>query len=231
MSFDHAAAYFNALKARDDILSSGGGLLDKTRQLSNWQQLVDKPAPAQRKWTIGDVVKGIFGAGLGLGVAKGVSAVLPLSERFEDKMETVAMGIGAGMNTGVIKWAQNDAARVAAAVPKIRQMRKHAFRLGFLKAAVDSGMLKRAMLVPVPVISVGVGDILSIPRAAAKALTSASRTTGSMAGTLTAVDEQEEEMTKEELDRQLLQEQLSQLQAERRNMVLKQVLARRQGRR
>jgi len=135
------------------------------------------------------------------------------------------------MNTGAIKWAEADAEidRINKALPKIAEQRRNAFRFGFLKAAKEMGLFKKQAFLPVPVITMGVGDILNIPRSMAKAITGAGRTAGSLAGTIDAPDETEEELTKMDLDRMLLEEQLQRLRADKRNTMLRKVLAKRHG--
>lgn len=228
MGYSDAADYHTAMESRDSIIHGGGSLIDKARRLANWQALVDKKEPAKKQWTFGDVLHGAIGAALGVGVARGASNILGLDERLADKLETAAMGAGAAMNTGVIKWAEDTEAQIGKmndAIPKIAQQRKHAFRLGFLKAAQDLDLLKKEAIVPV--VTLNPADLAAIPRAAAKALTSTGRTLGSLAGTVDAPDETEEALTELEVEKQLLEERLARLQADRRNASLRKVLANR----
>jgi hypothetical protein len=232
MTYADAANYYKALGSRDQIMKSDDDLVTKTRELANWQHLADKKPSrgggGKSHWTVQDLVHGVFGAGLGAGVAKGINAMLPVSERFADKVETVGMGIGAAMNTGTIKWAEDvdaEARRLNERIPKIAEQRRNAFRIGFMKAAMANGLLKKEAMVPM--LSLGVGDLLSIPRSAARAFNTGAKTVGGIAGTASAPDETEEDLTKMELERMLLEEELERLRSDKRNAALRKVLANR----
>lgn len=232
MTYSDASNVFNAQAIKDQIISGPGSLIDKSRRLANLQALLDKPGEEKHQWTVGDVIHGLIGASIGAGISKGVTSLLPLSDRFKDKLETAAMGVGAAMNTGVIKWAEEDVEaevdKINKALPKIAAQRRHAFRLGFLKAAKQLGVMEKTALLPIPVVSLGIGDIVNIPRALARAVTSTGGTVGSLAGSVTSPDATEKELTELELDKALLEEQLERLKADKRNRALRKILANRQ---
>jgi len=235
MTYADAARYYDAMESRDDIVSGPGNLADKSRELMRWDDLASQEKPKPRRWTFKDVIHGVFGAGLGAGVARGASKAFGLPSSFADKLETAAMGAGAAMNTGAIKWAEDqekaDLERRERLLPKVAEQRKHAFRLGFLKAARDLGLLEdRGKLEKdafVPVLALNPADLLSLPRSAAKALTGMGQTAGTMAGFADAPDEGDEELTRLKVKRMLLEEQLDRLRADNRNVQLRKVLAKR----
>lgn len=234
MTYADAADYFSAMRGRDEIINSPGGLLDKARRLANWQQAADTQAPAPRKWTVGDVLHGAIGAALGQGYAKGISSALGLGDRMSDKLETAALGIGAAMNTGLIKRSLNKQAEIDQrfeAGPKMLQQRKHAFRLGFMKAVKDLKVMdapqseKTAGMMPLPIFNLNPASLLAIPRGIAGAVTGGGRLVGNIAGTADAPDEDEEEITNLQVQKALLEEQLERLSADQQNKKLRKVLA------
>ena len=178
-----------------------------------------------RTWTVGDVLHGAIGAGLGLGVAKGVGGLLGLSDRNRDKLETVGIGLGAMMNTGVIKNAEDQL------VERLLQMRKQAFQIGCIRALKEAGYFdppeqkKEAFLLPV--LNLDPSKLLEIPKGIGKAVYTAGGTLGSLSGAANAPDETDEDIAQIKARRMMLEEQLEKLQAERANRMLRQVLAKR----
>lgn len=194
----------------------------------------DEPKEERFHITVGDVLHGALGAAFGAGVAKGVGGMLGVSPRFADKLETAAMAVGAGLNTGVIKMSEEqEIERLREAAPKMEQQRKHAFRLGFIKAAHDAGAFqseeqkKVAALLPIPSLVVNPVGLLSIPRGVARGISSGAGIAGSLLGTADAPDEDEQEITSLRVQKELMEEQLQKLKADRRNRELRKVLAKR----
>lgn len=214
MTLGTASNYFNVMRARNDIANNPGySFMDRVRHSSNLESLVDQPAPKSRRWTLGDVIHGAIGAGMGAGIAKGVSRTFGLSPGFADKLETAAMGVGAAMNTGVIKRANEE------------EERRHAFRVGFLKAATASGLMKKAFFMPSIMISPE--GLLSIPRSIANAVAKGGGMIGSAVGAADAPDEEDEKITRLQVHRELLRERLAKLRASQQNDALRDVLAKR----
>ncbi len=220
MTLRDAADWSQAQEGRDRIMNDPNtGLLEKSRLLAQWSLHADRPAPQPRRWTLGDVLHGAMGAAMGAGVARGVSSTLGLSPRLADKLETAGMGVGAAMNTGVIKRAQVGA--------RVRQLRKHAFRLGAVKGLLAAGYFgqqaKTAAIIPLPVISLDPASLFEIPKGLAHAATSAGSVGGTAAGLAGSVDEDEEEIARLQAQRVLLEDQIERVRAERRNRVMRQL--------
>lgn len=213
--------------------------MDKTRRLANFQALANQPDTGRRQWTIGDVLHGAIGAALGLGVARGAGKVLGLDYRTQDKVESIGMGLGAAMNTGLIK-AADDARqslnsmleRIDELEPKIASCRKHAFRFGVVQALADRGYFqdgqeKQAGIMPLPVLNLNPASLMAAPRSLARGVTSAGELAGTALGVADAMDEDDADIARINIERSLLQEQLERLQEGRRNAALKAILAKR----
>lgn len=158
----------------------------------------------------------IVGAALGSGVAKGVSALLPVSSNFADKLQTIGMGVGALMNSGIIK-------RSKEILDTITGERKDAFRLGFMKAAVSRGLFKQAMLMPM--LSIDPAGLFAIPRGIAQATTTAGEYAGGALGAAGNPTESDKDVLQMEAEKEVLKQTLKRLKAARNNRILKQVLA------
>lgn len=271
MTYDQALDYWRGEKAREQISNQpGSDLLTKSRHMTAFNQLADTPGPGSRPWTIGDVIHGSIGAALGGGFAKGLSEALGFSKRMTDKVETIGMGLGAAKNLGVIKRAESET--------------RHAFRLGAVKALVDSGYFdktadqlplanrladrqrvfeqkddavnqliaddpdvtdeelddaasdyhkwasdfeKQGAFMPFPVVSLDPTGLLEIPKGIGRMVTGTGGALGSAAAHLDAADESDVDIAKIQVQRELLQQELEKLRADRRNAILRQVLAKR----
>lgn len=228
MTYGDAVNYFQAMQAERSIGSDPSTSFgEKARRMAEFAKLRDRPADQPRRWTVGDVIHGAIGAATGVGMARGLSKLLGLGSRMSDKLETAAMGIGAAMNTGVIKRAADE--------------RRHAFEMGFAQGLYRSGyfdkvavadepddtdgLYKRAAMMPI--FSFDIGGLAEIPRGIGRAVSGFSRSAGSIAGSATALDEDDEELARIQVERALLEEQLERLKADKRNAALKQVLAKR----
>lgn len=227
MSEQSALNYYNTLRARESLATGPGNLFDRSHQLLEFDRRLNQPAPRERRTTYGDVFRGLIGAGIGAGVARGVSNVLGIGDRMSDKLETIGMGLGAAMNTGRIKRASDEDLEYMKMEEKnasMIQQRKHAFRLGFLKAAKDTGMLKEAL---VPVLAVNPADFLNLPSSVARGLASGADAAGRAVGIAASPTEADVDLTEAEIERELLQEKLDRLRRDREAAALRKVLAKR----
>lgn len=219
MTFQDAADWSQAQEGRDRIMNDPNlGLLEKSRRLAQWSLHADRPAPEPRQWSLGDVLHGAMGAAMGAGVARGISSAVGLNSRLADKLETAAMGLGAAMNTGVIKMSDD----------RVSRMRKHAFRLGAVKGLLAAGYFgsqaKAAAVIPLPMISLDPAALFELPRGIARATTSAGTVGGTAVGLANAVDEDEEEIARLQAERALLEDQIERVRGERRNRVMRRLL-------
>lgn len=103
---------------------------DQAKQLGRENAIANQPAPKSNVPTLGDVVHGAIGAGIGLGIVNGITKLLGVEGKFKERLQDLAMLAGGAWNTGYIKTSEE---------------RRHAFRLGFVKAAYDKGLLKSAL--------------------------------------------------------------------------------------
>lgn len=124
MTASDAMNFFSAEQARKAIADDpSAGWAEKARSLARFAEQADRPS-GDRRWTVGDVIHGAIGAALGAGLAKGISRSFGLGPAVADKVQTIAMGVGAAMNTGVIKRAED---------------RKNAFQLGYVQGLNATG--------------------------------------------------------------------------------------------
>ena len=222
-----ALNYYNTLRAREDLSTGPGNLFDRSHQLLEFDRRMNQPVPRDKPVTYGDVFRGLVGAGIGAGVARGASRVLGVDSRMSDKLETIGMGLGAAMNTGRIKRASDEDREYMKMEEKnarMIQQRKHAFRIGFLKAAKDVGLLKEAL---VPVLAVNPADFLNLPSSMARGLASGAAQAGRAAGIGLSPTKADVDLTEDEIERELLQEKLDRLRRDRESSALRKVLAKR----
>jgi hypothetical protein len=235
MTYSDALNYYNAMQAQDDIARGPGGLLDTTEAMTEFRRHLNTPAQQPKQLTFGDILHGAIGAALGAGVARGASSALGLSDRFSDKLETIGLGLGAAMNTGYIKSAAEAEASLAKQLdrldelePKVAAARVDAFRLGFVRGLQDAGYFEKgAAVIPLPIVTLDAANMLSVPRSIGKAITSGGEVVGTGLGVADSLDETDEEVSKINVERAILEDRLEQLKADRRNAALKDILAKR----
>ncbi len=214
MSAEDALRYAEVETARDNMLS-GTDFFKAIQRSTEFASALKRPGESKPAFGLGTLFHGALGAAMGAGIARGVSATLGLPNSFSDKLETAAMGIGAAMNTGILK-RSNDETEI-----------RHAFRLGFAKAAADKGLLKEAGLLPLPVLTLSPSDVLNLPKGFMQAAGTGASALGTAAGTFDAVDDNEEDLTQMQVEKTLLQERLNRIMAEKKNNAVRRLLAQR----
>lgn len=170
--------------------------------------------------TVEAIVKGAVGAGLGYAGASILGKFLGASDSTITAMRVAGAGLGTMLNTGMLKSSQAD--------------ERVAFRIGFLKAARDLGCfgppmgpaVKVAAMVPVA-IPMTLDTVLSPIRAGYNMYSQGTGALGAGAAALDAPDSADEDITKMDLEREELNQQAARLEANRRNKILKEILARR----
>lgn len=212
MTWGDAASYGSAMASRNSLLTSPGSIFDKAKQLSQFDQFAAKPASGGL--TVGAVVRSAIGGAFGLGLSRMAGGMLGLSDRTQDKVDSMAMGLGGAYNSGLFKGGES-------AIDTLEE-RRHAFRLGFMKGAMASGLIKSsAMLAVTPELLVSpitmTGNMVS----------AAGNAAGSVIGGLDSPDEDDEDLAKLNAQKELLRKQLMTAEAERKTRMLKQLLAKR----
>jgi hypothetical protein len=207
MTLQDAAYQSQITSTKNSILSSNSNWWDKLGQIgdiNNQLYKSDKPK------TFGTVLNTAMGAALGYGLSKGVGSVFGLEDQNQSSLNQSGAFLGAFM--GFNKSAEDVA-------DDIISQRKEAFRYGFMKRAMELGFVKNAM----NPLSIFIDPIVG----AANLSRRSGATAGTIAGTADAVDETDEDITKMQVERQLLEHELTKLKAKRMNQALKELLAKR----
>jgi len=180
----------------------------------------DKPAETPHIG-YGDVIRGAIGAGLGYGVSNLLGKFLSVDDDTLSKMRTIGMGLGTMINTGLIKGASVD--------------ERNAFRLGFLRAIADSGLLaedlaetKCAAMIPM-MIPLTPDTFLSPMRAGYNTMSELAAGSGAGLSAIDSPDDTDVDMVRMELERQELERQASRLEATKRNRTLAALLRKRKA--
>jgi len=219
MTWSDAADYGQAQLAERQLLSDDSmSMLSKANSLGQMRSLSEKPESNNGPTTMGDLIHGAMGGALGLGIAKGVGSVLGLKERTQGRLEDFAMAAGGLWNAGYFKKKASV----------MEQDAHNAFRLGFVKAALDSGLLKTGGFAPV-VIPLSPESMMAPIRGLGGLATGAGSLTGSVAGTLDSPDEDDEDLARLQVEKEMLRDQLGRILADRRSRSVKQLLAKRRG--
>jgi hypothetical protein len=206
--------------------------MDKVRGLVELSHMKDQPKK-ESGITIGKLFHGLVGAGIGLGVAKAISSKFDIDPSYSSALNYVGAAAGAALNMGILKRSNMSELpsmeKLASALPVIEEQRRNAFQLGFIKAAIDVGYFTKssAAVLPVPMIPITPSGLLSIPRGISGAIRRSGELVGNIAGAADAPDEDEVDIAKLEVAREMLRERLDSLLAERRNSALRGVLAKR----
>lgn len=209
MTFDNAAAYAVYQDARDRFRSDPD-ILTAIRKVTNLEREAKKESPKNKGSSLGKLVNSVVGGVMGYTAAKAISSVMDLSPEFSTKLQTSAATTGALM--GLLKSASAKDPNAAIT----------AFRIGFLKAAMDSGYFKKTAAVG---LMVDPASLLSLPRAAAEGAARVSSAVGTGIGAASAPDEVEEDLLKLQLEKQLLQQRLRSAIVNRQNRRIRDVLA------
>ncbi len=215
MTIQQATEYAAYETAKANVVGSQSlDLFEKARILGRINELAQQN-DVQRPVGLADVMGGLVGAGVGAGIARTVSSLFGLSDRFSDKLETAAMGLGAYLNTGMNKRSNDmDSERLA-------------FRIGFLKAATQQGYFKEAGALPVPVVAVTPESLLEIPRGFASATIGASRGAGALLGALGSDEKADRKVTEIDAQDALLRNELAKQRALRTSRLIAHILANR----
>lgn len=199
MTLSNAAAYAQLQAAKDAIIDSDRlPLLDKLRHLSTINRIA-----AEREPPKGSILAPILGAALGLGLAHGVGSMMGLSDATQAKVNLAGLAFGGLM--GLQKNADD---------------RRNAFRLGFLRAAKEAGYFEKVAFNPV-------GLVVDPVVGAGSAARAVGDVAGSAIGAFDAYDDTDEDIMKMQVEKELLKQQLSRLQAEKRNQIVRAILDRR----
>lgn len=236
MSYADAARFYDVMKAEREIARDDKrGLLEKTRDLAALNQRVGSPH-ADYRFRMGDVIKGAIGAGIGYGLMRAYSN--GMHKHVRDTLSNLGAQMGAAMHTQFVKSAEEAGASLERQVeridelgPKLDRARTDAFKLGFVRALVETGYFneKRAAIMPIPVMALSPSNLLQVPRNLAKAITGGGEVAGSAIGTLDAMDEDDFDIAKINAERVILEQQLERLKQDRRNAALKAILAKRRS--
>ncbi len=214
------AAYFTqVMDAKDKIVNNDKlDILSKARALTVIDKAVEQRPPHEHQFGIMDLVHGAIGAGLGgaAGTVIGSMIGMPIPGGM------IGMGLGAVGNMGLLKSGSEKDNNMTT----IDQ--RNAFRVGFIKQALANGYFdKEAGLLPVPTLPLTPDTFLQPVRGLMNATTGAGRILGATTGYIDSLDETDEDMVKMQAEQRLLEKQEAQIAAERRNRLIKQVLAKR----
>jgi hypothetical protein len=209
MTFEHAA-HFATYQQERDRLNQEPDILTAIRKATNLDAQARRPEDKLKSsGGLGKLVHALIGGVVGYTAARVATSALDLSPEFSNKLQTSAATAGA-----IMGFAKSASARTQEEALK-------AFRLGFLKAAMDRGYFKTAGFG----LYLDPASVLSLPRAAAEGATRVSSAIGSGIGAASAPDEVEEDLMKMQLEKDLLQQRLKSALVNRQNKRIRDVLA------
>lgn len=241
MTIEDAAHLVTIDRAQRDIMADPSlSLSERVRTLGaiqNAAQLSQAPQP----WlTMGDVVKGAVGAGLGAGAGVVLGKVLGVSPDTLSTFRNLGMGFGTLLNMGKIAMDTKIVDKLVMRKQAMaEQDRRNAIRYAFTKTAMELGLFQ---LLQLPVFQKAAKtasanfvtalpltpELLTAPISAGMNLGSnLASNAGALAGSLSAPDATDEKMTRMLLARRALEGQAGDLTANRKQMLLKRILARR----
>ena len=224
MSLQDAANLIQINKAKAEISND--------QSLSIWGRMkaiesIDAAAELQEDKgpmvTVGDVIRGAVGAGLGYGVGAAVGSFLGFSPDTKSKLKLLGAGLGTMLNTGIMGMDKTAAEKAE------EQEIRDAVRYGFLKGAQDCGLLDNPTFLKLGFIALTPETFEAPARAIAGATSSAGSLAGSGAATIFGDDETDEKISKIMLEKRLTERQVDKLRQQRRNKVIAGVLSRRAG--
>ncbi|MBY0262420.1 MAG: hypothetical protein K2Q20_08760 [Phycisphaerales bacterium] len=226
MSLQDAANLIQIQDARERILQDPslspweqGKFLYALNQAKDFQP---KPSPLI---TGQQFVQGAIGAGLGLGVARLATRWLSLPDAVAAPIQAAGAGLGSLMNL------KTSHVKIAEVLENHERDTRAAFRIGFLKQAAMSGLLKTAgpVLFPIPTLPLTPETVGAPIRAALGLFNRGIEGAGSLAGNLDAADSTDQSVLRMEAERQALDRRAEVLEAKRTNRLLGQLLARRRS--
>lgn len=215
------AYYWNAVReTRSRIVNDNTlNLWDKSKIVSQLDRLNARPAPDGRV-PFKSVVNSLVGAGFGYGAAALGGKLLGLSAPAYSKLTTAGLGLGAFMNSGMVKLNSYTYA-------DRQEDRVNAYRLGFLMRAKQAGYFDKQAAAPLFVVTPGdVGGMVGGASTAAKGF--AGRV-GSILGAVTSPNADDADLAKLEAEEDLLRQRLRELLASRKSNVLRDVLSKRRS--
>ncbi len=221
MSWESGKNQLDAERAEREILEDPSlGYLGKAKALETLHNAIKQPGP--KGVQMSDMAKGALGAGLGAGVGTIMGRFFGAKPSTINILQNAGMGLGSLLGTGVVKMSHD----------RTNEERKHAFRLGFVKAALELGMITadEAPTVKEATFILPADFLLTPWRTALQAGNAAATNTGALAGNLTGFDSTDQEVTGMLLEQRELEGKAEQLEAQRRSQALRSVLNKRLGR-
>lgn len=218
MTMQDAANLVSVTRAEKDILNDPSlNWMGKAKALTVVEQAA-AAQPEKQPWlTMGDITRGAVGAGLGYGVGTIMGKLFGVAPETLSTFKNMGMGLGTLLNTGIIGMNKNSADRT-------EEERRHAFRYGFVKAALDLGLIKTALTTTLPITP----DLLTSPvNLVSNVGTSLAGGAGTLAGTVTGGDPADVDIELLHLQQRQLMNRAHQIVQGRRARKLKQVLDKR----
>lgn len=132
MSLQDAADLISVSRAEQDVIHDPTlNMWDKARALTAIQDAAAAQPQHPSLITTGDLARGAVGAGIGYGVGTLMGKLFGVAPTTMSTFKNMGMGLGTLVNTGMLK------------MNKSAQERRDAWRLGFMKAALDLDLIKR----------------------------------------------------------------------------------------
>ncbi len=212
MTWNDARNQLDAERAEREILQDPSlGVWGKARALQTLHNAIKQPGPQGIQ--LSDMARGAVGAGLGAGIGTIMGKLFGASRSTINSLQSAGLGLGSLLGAGVVKMGHaND------------EERRHAFRLGFVKAAVEKGLIKQSGFMVSP-------DHLLTPwRTAVSAGGASATNSGALLGNLAGMDATDKDIVGMELEQRELEQHAERLESQRRAQVLRSVLNRRIGR-
>jgi hypothetical protein len=191
----------------------------RTKALMALHQAAAYKPPQTPFLTPGDIIKGGIGAGLGYGASTILGSMLGVTPSTLTTFQRLGMGLGTLLNTGLIMNKTSSAQEM--------KERHDAFRLGFVKAALDLGLLKESGFVAALPITEAIKAPVDLGMGLAS---SAASTGGALMGQMFGEDSSDANVTQMAIQQRQLEAKANQLQSGRKAALLKRVLDKRLGR-
>lgn len=219
MTWNDAKNQLDAERTEREILEDPSlGYWGKTRALQTLHNALKQPGPAGIQ--LGDLAKGAVGAGLGAGVGTIMGKLFGAKPSTLNTLQNAGMGLGSLLGAGVVKMSQD----------RTIEERRHAFRLGFVKAALALGLLDEEELKKEAVFVLPAEALLTPWRTAVQAGGTGATNIGAIAGNLSGMDETDRDITGMLMEQRELEAQGDKLESQSRAQKLRSLLNRRIGR-
>ncbi len=224
MTMHDAANLVTVSRAEKDILNDPTmSTFEKMKALTAVQNAAARPGSNGFSISTGDIARGAIGAGLGYGAGSLLGKLLGVQPSTLSTFQNLGMGFGTLLNTGMLSMNKTSSEASNAEMEK-----RHAFRIGFVKAALDLGFIKEGAINPVLPLST---ELLSAPvRTGLNVGSAVAANSGALLGQLTGDDATDVDMTKMQLEENELNAKADHLQSQRRAQILRSVLNKRLGR-